>query len=103
VPQPLATVGALPHEFIAQYTIRDVGQHRPAPLVVGLSHGAVLGCDSQHRGRAGLSGAAETAPPGEPRLDGRERNQFDINAGDSQEGMIMIRMMNAVKPANSAT
>ena len=86
VPQPLATVGAFADEFIAQYTIRDVRQHRSAPLVVGLSHRAVLGRDSQNCSRAGLGGAAETSPPGERRLDCRERNQFDINAGDSQEG-----------------
>ena len=46
VPQPFAAVGALTDELVAEHPVDDVGEHRPAPLVVGLSNRAVVGRDA---------------------------------------------------------
>ena len=54
VPEPFAPVGALADELIPQHAVDDVGQHRPAPLMVGLADRPLVRCDPQHGGRAGL-------------------------------------------------
>ena len=59
VPKPFAAVGALADELLAEDAVDDVAEHRPAPLVVGLAHRAVVGRDPEHCGRPGRSGAAE--------------------------------------------
>ncbi len=87
MPEPLAPVGPLADELLAKHPIDDVGEHRPAPLVVGLADGAVLGRDPQHRGGAGLGGAAETPPPGERRGDRGEENQVDVDCCDAHRGV----------------
>ena len=60
MPEPLAAVGPLPDELVAEDAVDDVGEHRPAPLVVGLADRAVVGRDPEDRRRAGLGRAAET-------------------------------------------
>ena len=52
VPEPLALVGTLADQLLAQDAIDDVSEHRPAPFVVGLADRTVLGCDPQNRGGA---------------------------------------------------
>ena len=54
VPEPLPPVGPLADELLAKHPVDDVGQHRPAPLVVGLADRAVLRRDPEHRCRACL-------------------------------------------------
>ncbi len=53
VPQPFAPVGPLADELVPENAVDDVDQHRPAPLVVGLTDRAVLRRDAEHCGRAG--------------------------------------------------
>ena len=54
VPEPFAPVGALADELVAQDAVDDVGEHRPAPLVVGLADRSVLGRDPEDGRRASL-------------------------------------------------
>ena len=54
MPEPLAPVGTLADELLAKHPVDDVGQHRAAPLVVGLADGAVLRRDPEHGCRACL-------------------------------------------------
>ena len=86
VPEPLAPVGPLADELLAKDPVDDVGEHRPAPLVVGLADRAVLRRDPEDGGRAGLGGAAETLPPGERRGDRGEENQIDVDCCDAHRG-----------------
>ena len=82
VPQPLAAVGALADELLAQNAVDDVRQHAAAPLVVGLADRPVFGRDPEDGGRAGLGRAPETPPPGERRGHWREEDQLDVNSRD---------------------
>ena len=86
VPEPLAPVGPLAHELVAEDAVDDVREHRPAPLVVGLTDGAVLGRDPKDSGRARLGGAAKTPPPLERRGDRREENEIDVDRCDAHHG-----------------
>ena len=86
VPEPLAPVGSLADELVAENAVDDVGEHRPAPLVVGLADCAVFGRDPEDGGRAGRRGAAKTLPPGERRGDRREGDQVDVDCCDAHCG-----------------
>ena len=86
VPEPLAPVGPLADELVAEDPVDDVGEHRPAPLVVGLADRAVLGRDPEDGGRAGRGGAAKAPPPGERRGDRREEDQVDVDRCDPHCG-----------------
>ena len=92
MPEPFAPVGALTDEFVSQNPVDDVGQHRPAPLVVGLANRAALGRNAKDGGCTRTVRAAQAVPPSERRRNGRERDQVDINRGDSHR-VIIIRMM----------
>jgi hypothetical protein len=87
VPQPLATVGPLANELIPEHAVDDVGQHRAAPLMVGLADRPLVRRDSQYGGRPGLRRAAEPAPPGERRGDRRKGDQVDIDCRDDHCGI----------------
>ncbi len=67
VPEPFAAVGALPDELLAKDPVDDVGEHRAAPLVVGLAHRAVVRGDAKDRCRPGWVGTTEALPPSERR------------------------------------
>ena len=86
VPEKLATVGALADELLAEDPIDDVAEHGAAPLVVGLTHCAVVGRDPEDRRRPGRSGPAETPPPGEWRRDRREGYQVNVDRRDVHRG-----------------
>ena len=74
MPEPLAAVGALADEFLADDPVDDVPEHEAAPLVVGLTHRAVVRRDPQDGRRSFRSRPAETVPPSEGRRDRREGN-----------------------------
>ena len=71
VPEPLAPVGPLADELVPKDAVDDVGEHRPAPLVVGLADGAVFGRDPEDGGRACLARSRED--PAATRTAGRSR------------------------------
>ena len=82
VPEKLAAVGTLPDELLAQDPIDDVAEHGAGPLVVGLTHCAVVGRDPEDRRRPGRSRPAETPPPSEWRRDRREGYQVNVDRRD---------------------
>ena len=86
VPQPLAAVGALTDELLAEDPVDDVGEHRPAPLVVGLAHRAVLRRDPEHGRRACGVRASQAPPPRERRRHRREGNQLNVEGRDPHDG-----------------
>jgi len=87
VPQPLATIGALPDELLAKHPVDDVREHRTAPLVVRLADRPVLSRNAQDGGGASLGRATETVPPRKRRGHRRARYQLDINGCDLQGGI----------------
>ena len=86
VPKPFPAVGSLTDELLAKNTVNDVGEHRPAPLVVGLAHGAVLRRHAEDGGRAGGMRASQPSPPRERRRYSWEGYQLNVEGCDPHEG-----------------
>ena len=52
VPEPLPSLGSLADELVSEYAVHDVGEHRSAPLVVGLADCAIVRRDAEDGGCA---------------------------------------------------
>jgi hypothetical protein len=86
MPELLASFGSLADELVAEDAVDDVGQHRPAPLVVGLADRALVSRNSEDCGGTSLCGAPKTPAPGERRRDGGEVDQVDVDTTDPHVG-----------------
>ena len=76
MPEPLAPIGRLADELLAEDPVDDVGEHGPAPLVVCLADHAIVGRDPEHCRRAAR----------EPSLGGRGATRTGASPPEARSG-----------------
>ena len=103
VPEPFAAVGPLADELLAEDAVDDVAEHRPAPLVVGLAHSAVVGRDPENGRRSGRSGTAEAPPPREWRRRPRGGRSGRRRPPRCASRVIIIRMITRCQEVDDST